>query len=370
MEGLRAFSTAGRYVQGPGALKEIGALCAGSSAHALLIVDAFMADRVGPAITSSLHRAGIRSTLRSVADEVTQSTVDRVARDTPEGVDLILGVGGGKTIDLAKGVSRALGVPIVTVPTVASNDSPASRAIAMYDDQHHLVAVPVLEHNPILVIVDTSLIAQAPPRFLSAGIGDALSKHFEVDACRAAGGLTMQGTRGLRIASIVARGCYDTLREHGRDALLASTAGRVDESLEETVEAIILLSGMSFENGGLSLAHAMTRGLMAVQGAAGFLHGEHVAYGTLVQLAVTGHGDAEVMDLMRFLRTVSLPSSLAALGVQIEDREAVSVIAGHTVRAPHITNLPAPLSAEGLVNAMRRVESLSTHLGDEPPRPY
>jgi glycerol dehydrogenase len=40
------------------------------------------------------------------------------------------------------------------------------------------------QRNPDLVLVDTTIIAKAPMRFLIAGIGDALSTWFEADACR------------------------------------------------------------------------------------------------------------------------------------------------------------------------------------------
>ena len=55
------------------------------------------------------------------------------------------------------------------------------------------------------------------------------------------------------------------------------------EDLEALVEAVVLLSGMGFENGGLSLAHSLTRGLMRARGARDALHGQHVAWATLVQ---------------------------------------------------------------------------------------
>ncbi len=47
---------------------------------------------------------------------------------------MVIGLGGGKALDAGKAVSLRLGVPVVTVPTVASNDSPTSKAVAMYDD--------------------------------------------------------------------------------------------------------------------------------------------------------------------------------------------------------------------------------------------
>ncbi|MFB2599645.1 glycerol dehydrogenase [Herbiconiux sp. P17] len=354
---IRVFGTAARYVQGPGALEQIGRHVAAIGSSGFVLVDAFMLPALAPVIEASFAESGIRARCLSVASEVTDASIAAVAADAPTDTDFVVGAGGGKTIDIAKGVSRLLDLPVVTVPTIASNDSPASRAIALYDDAHQLVDVPLLRRNPALVLVDTAVIAGAPPRFLAAGIGDALSKHFEVEACRAAGGITMQGTRGLRVAAIVAAGCYDVLRSQAVAALAALASGAIDDAFEDTVEAVVLLSGLAFENGGLSLAHAVTRGLMAAPGASARLHGEHVAYGLLVQFAVLGEGDDAILDLAAFLAEVGLPRSLAELGASPTD-EVLEVVAARTLTAPHVVNLPEPLAQDALVAALRRIETL------------
>ena len=419
--GLRVFGAAGRYVQGPGALDELGPQVASLSlgSQGLVLIDAFLFDALEPQIAASFAgeaAAGTRVHCVPVSAEVTQPSIDSIADAAPAGSDFVVGVGGGKTIDIAKGVSRRLGLRVVTVPTIASNDSPASRAIAMYDEHHQLTAVPLMDHNPALVLVDTLVMAGAPARFLSAGIGDALSKHFEVEATRAAGGSTMQGTPGLLIASIVGEGCYRTLRANAVAALAAlkshhalqsggsggsrdsggsggssspggpgdsggsrgsdssggsgSSGHPLGQEFEDTVEAVVLLSGLAFENGGLSIAHALTRGLMAVPGASARLHGEHVAYGLLVQLALTGATDADLLDLAAFLAEVGLPRSLAELGVEPADaataptpspaEAAFAAIVERTLTAPHVVNVPpsTPVTAETLTSALLRVESL------------
>ncbi len=69
---------------------------------------------------------------------------------------------------------------MVIMPSAASNDAPTSRLVAIYEE-HVFKHSRVLARNPDLVLVDTSILAEAPRRLLVAGIGDALSKKFEVD---------------------------------------------------------------------------------------------------------------------------------------------------------------------------------------------
>ena len=63
-------------------------------------------------------------------------------------------------------------------------------------------------------------------------------------------------------------------------------SGKSTVAFDAVVEANILMSGLGFENGGLGLAHAMTRGLVRTPVVDQCLHGFHVAYGLLVQLEV------------------------------------------------------------------------------------
>ncbi len=74
--------------------------------------------------------------------------------------DVVIGAGGGKAIDAAKGVSRALGAAMVSVPTSASNDAPTSSIFVLYDDSHRLLSVEKLGRNPELVVVDSAVIVE------------------------------------------------------------------------------------------------------------------------------------------------------------------------------------------------------------------
>ena len=66
-----------------------------------------------------------------------------------------------------------------------------------------------------------------------------------------------------------------------RQALRAADAGTPTAAFERLLEATILLSGLAFENGGLSVAHSLTRGTSALHAIHehGALHGEEVAFG-------------------------------------------------------------------------------------------
>lgn len=356
----RVFAAVSRYVQGWGATDRIGDYTRHLGARCAVMVDAQLFAAFAPRLEAALSRSGIRADMSAVGGEVTIAAITAEAhRVRSSAPDFVVGAGGGKTIDIAKGIAHSLYLPIVTVPTIASNDSPASRVIAIYDEQHQLSEVAKMQQNPACVVVDTEVIAAAPARFLSAGIGDALAKYAEAKACAAAEGISMQGTRPLASALIIAEGCHRILRASAVSALNDLTTGRSTRALEETIEAVVLLSALAFENGGLSIAHAVTRGLMATPGASQRLHGEQVAYGLLVQLTMEGVSDTDLGELLSFLEEARLPRSLSHLDTESSD-ETLHAIAAATMTAPHTRNAPKRVDEQSIFAALQAVERLTT----------
>jgi glycerol dehydrogenase len=348
-------------VQGPGALEALGPLLAEHGTHPLVIGDAFVLDLLGERVRTLLSDHGLSASYRVLTGEITATTADELAApgadvDTAT-VDVVVGLGGGKSLDAAKAVALRLDRPVVTVPTIASNDSPTSAAVAMYDDRHVMVGVDRLRVNPAAVVVDTELVVAAPVAFLRAGVGDAIAKRYEARGCLDGSGLTPLGTRPLLTGVAIADACFATIRRHAVAGLRDCEAGRVTPDVEALVEAVVLMSGLGFENGGLSLAHSLTRGLMPARGASAALHGQHVAWALLVQREAEGADEEELGELTGFLADVGLATRLADLGLVDATAEEIEEIARLTMAAPHLANLARAVSHDDVVAAVQRVEA-------------
>ncbi|MCB8882591.1 glycerol dehydrogenase [Acidisoma cellulosilytica] len=357
---MRLFGSPHRYVQGPDVLDDLGRLLLPYGERPLMIIDQFLVERLRARLERAARNAGLDPILMPFGGEITYAAIDRLAAEASNvAVSAVVGIGGGKALDAAKGVSVHLGKPMITVPTIASNDSPTSAAIAVYDDHHVMIAVDRMPRSPDLVLVDTRLIAAAPVHFLRAGIGDAIAKKFEARGCAAGTGNTPFGTRPLITAGVIANACYVTLRSHAAAALGAVGEGRLTDDVEATVEAVILMSGLGFENGGLSIAHSLTRGLVQARGARTAIHGFQVAYGTLVQLAVEDRPPAEIMDMMGFLRGIDLPTCLGELGMRDATSEEIAELARLTLTAPHLANIGRPVEQVDIERAVIQIEQLA-----------
>ena len=362
METLKVLGAPGRYIQGPDALACVPDVVGDLASSAYVLADTIVTELLKDNLAEHFQSAGLSVHFGLFPGECTRTEIERqtdLARET--GCGVVVGIGGGKTIDTAKGVSLQLGLPIVVMPTVASNDAPTSRLIVVYDEQHRISEVLKLPRNPDVVVVDTRVIAAAPPRFLIAGIGDAVAKKFEAGQCALTGARNFFGGLPTQTALLLCDACYTTIREFGPAAVEAVRNGVVDDSVENIVEATVLLSGLGFESGGLALAHSLNRGLTAQPQTQGALHGELVAWGLLVQLLAEGRDAVFVDDILNFYRTIGLPVCLSDLGLTEPDDDVIDSIADITMQqAPYVANMVRDLSARDIASCIRNLEAMGT----------
>lgn len=357
---LRIFGSPSRYVQGPGAIEQLGEITATYGLRTLLVADAFVLERYRDQFEASLDAAGLDVYVAAFSGECTPAAIDSLTDEVIAcEADVVIAAGGGKAIDAAKGACIATGARIVVFPTIASNDSPTSRLSIIYDDEHVLREVRRLAANPEAVVVDTSIIIAAPERFFISGIGDAISKKFEAAQNYGAGGDNFYGAKPTWLSIQLADACFDSLMKYAEGALAALRRGVPDEDFERTVEATILLSGLAFENAGLSIAHSIIRGLSAVPELSGALHGEEVAYGLLVQLVMEGRDPAFITEIADFHRRTRLPRKLRDMGYTGDPAAVAPLIARVTwERAPYVRNLVAPVDEARLLAAILAVEDM------------
>jgi glycerol-1-phosphate dehydrogenase [NAD(P)+] len=120
----------------------------------------------------------INSNYIKVTDATIQ-TVKNVNRVTNElNADVVIGIGGGRNIDVAKLAAARSSSHFISIPTVASHDGIASNLASIKDtDRPYTVEA----EPPIAVIMDSEIIAESPYRFTASGCGDIISKFVEVE---------------------------------------------------------------------------------------------------------------------------------------------------------------------------------------------
>ncbi len=345
----------GRYLQGPGCITRIGREIAGLGARALIVLDGGVFDLLRDTVLGAGGDAEIR--LLRHGGECSEAEINRIRKEALAfGADVIVGIGGGKALDTTKAVADDVGKPVIVIPTIAASDAPCSALAVVYYEDGTVAYDRFLPRNPDLVLVDTEIIAKAPARFLSAGIGDALATYYEAESCRRSGAHNCLDLPGCKTAYALARACRDTIFEHGAAAVAECERQRPGAALEAVVEANILLSGIGFESGGVAAAHAVHHGLCELDEVHHFLHGEKVAIGVLAGLKL--HGDTEEFERVRaFCSAVRLPTRLRDVGIENASNEKLRRIAERACRPGEIIHHePMPVTVEQLTDVLRELQ--------------
>lgn len=356
----RVFISPSRYVQGKDVLLNRIDLIENLGSSVLLLADDTVWEIVGKDFAKALEDAGLKVYREPFNGEASDNEVARVVKiGQEEGSDIVIGLGGGKAIDAAKGIADDLGAATVIAPTIASTDAPTSALSVMYSDDGNFTNYRFYKKNPDLVLVDTQIIANAPARFLADGIADASATYVEARANTQSNSSTMAGGKQTIAAVAIAEACRDTLFQYSQQALAAVEENLVTKAVEDVVEACTLLSGIGFESSGLAGAHAIHNGFTAVDGPVHEKsHSEKVAYGVLVQLYLE-NAPKEVLDqYIRFYQSIDMPTTMAEVNLdQHSEEDLIAISKQATAEGETIHSMVENPSADDVLAAIKAVDS-------------
>lgn len=347
----RAFGCPQKYIQGPGEIHNLPEYSRQLGSKPFIMLDSGVYELLYADVKQAFDGIGLDIYVHRFSGESCPENIENSKILALEnGCDIIIGLGGGKCIDTCKFVSDELDLPRIIVPTAASSDAPTAGISVLYTKDGVHVRSVKLKHPSELVLLDSEIIARAPARLFSAGIGDALATYFEAKANEATEGMNFIGSgfRRTRASMAIAKECYEILMADGISALEAVKAHVVTEAVENVIEANTLLSGLGFENTGCAGAHGLHSGFSEIASAHAYMHGEKVAFGILCQLVLENSPKELIDRIVRFMIAVDLPVCLAQLNIEASP-ENLAVIADHTVNHnPLINNEPHIVSEESI----------------------
>jgi glycerol-1-phosphate dehydrogenase [NAD(P)+] len=211
------------------------------------------------------------------------------------GKDIILGFGGGRSLDTAKLLARSTGLDWIAVPTAASHDGIASNVASVC---HNGYRYSEKCKSPIGIIADLSIIEKAPPKLKLAGLGDIVCKASSLEEWELA-----HNEHGepfdRRVHSLVKSALESVLK---------------DQSLQTLIRALIdagramSIFGSSRPCSGTehAISHAMDRD-------SNELHGLQVAFATplcLHLLERAGYAEYDAQTMYQFLVDRQMPHTL------------------------------------------------------------
>ena len=243
-----------------------------------------------------------------------------------EGVDVVLGCGGGVICDFSKCIAHLAGAPLVTIPTSSAQCCAFTPIAVCYTREGRYVSTTHFPGEIASALLDTTVLSRQPARLLAAGALDAMAKKIELafwtqlDGMAPAGAACASAASG--IAAAISDFIYDDL-DAKVDAALADLAkGEPTPVLRDVFfDSIVgagIVSGIAGGSKQVALAHRFYFFARQRDPETGrrFTHGELVAVGLVMQHAYNGRPD-EAAALAARLRGWGLAASVAELGLPV-----------------------------------------------------
>lgn len=272
-------------------------------------------------------------------------------------VDAIIGVGGGKVLDVVKAAACISETKAILIPTLASNCAPWTPLSVIYTVEGKMTHYDVYPTSVDILLIEPRILVKAPIPLLIAGIGDTIAKWYEADVQISK--LTDPSV-ALKVAHHTAKLCANEMFENAQQAIRDAQEQRVSNAFLKVVESIIMLGGMvgGFGDnfGRTAGAHSIHNGMTIVPESHKALHGSKVAYGILVQLLLE-QKESEVELLFDFYKEIGLPTTLHELNISAE---WIDDIAEHSTREDESIHQmrSVRMTATEVAQAMRQLESL------------
>ena len=217
---------------------------------------------------------------------------------------LLIGVGGGRSVDIAKMIAFNLGKPFVSIPTSASHDGIASPFVSVKGEKPHSMVATA----PLGVFVDVDVIKRAPKNLLASGCGDLIAKITAVHDWQL--GNSKTGEYYGRYSAHLALMSAKILIEN------SSRFAKKGPDVREIVEALIsagvasCIAGSSRPCSGAE--HLFSHAVDKLEPGVG-LHGEKCGIGAIMIAKLQGQ---DWKNIVKTLKAVGAPTTAKEIGLK------------------------------------------------------
>ncbi len=219
--------------------------------------------------------------------------------------DLIVGIGGGRSVDIAKMIAFKLKKPFVSIPTSASHDGIASPFVSLRGDRPY----SIIATAPLGVFVDIEILKKAPHRLIASGCGDLMAKVTAVRDWELARDKVGEyfGTYAANLASMSAKIVIDNSRNFKKKPDVRMI---VEALISSGVAACI--AGSSRPCSGAE--HLFSHAIDYIQPGIG-LHGEKCGIGAILIAKLQGQDWKKIIQM---LKNVGAPTTAKEIGLSAQ----------------------------------------------------
>lgn len=241
-------------------------------------------------------------------------TVQKIINSKNNEVDIMIGLGGGKTIDVAKLVAYNTNLPYLSIPTSASHDGISSPFASIKGANR---PYSIVTNSPLAIIADLDIIGNAPYRLLASGCGDLIGKITAVNDWEIEH--SDKGAYFGKYAGGLARLSSNIIIEEAKNIGL-----RKKDSVRDVVEALIsagVAAGIAGSSRPCSGSEHLFAHALDFLGEKNGLHGEKVGLGTILMAKLQG---IDWEKIVKALENIHAPTT--GKDIKIDDNKVVKAI--------------------------------------------
>ncbi len=315
------------YISEPGAIKLLGTVAEKYGKRGLIVWSATARKVTEEAVAEALGVQRIIYMEYLLEGYPTEDKANEIAELSEEkGIEILIGIGGGRVIDTTKAVGDILKIPVISVPTIAATCAAWAASSVMYTEEGNFDHFRRNGHSPKAVVADTEILANAPVRYLRAGIVDTLAKWYETSV-----GFDLPDSDFSYISSVnTARLAYDFLDKQAAKVIQNAREKKIDENTVKTVDAILYLAGNVGSYVGdkafSGFAHPFYHSSRIVKETRKTLHGELVAFGLLMQAVLEKKSGEEILAVVKKFGELEVAFTLEEIGIDGQTEEKLQVI--------------------------------------------
>ena len=248
-----------------------------------------------------------------IAGDASFESVGKIEKELKQDkIEIIIGIGGGRCIDIGKMTANNLKKPFISIPTSASHDGISSPFVSLRgSDKPYSIKV----ETPIEIIADLHIISNAPGKLIASGCGDLIAKITAVKDWEIARDDTGEyfGEYAANLSSLSAKMMLDISKQ--------IVNGQIDMKISRTIVEGLISSGVAAGIAGSSRPcsgseHLFSHALEYISNGKCGLHGERVGIGTIIMAKLH---KLNWLEIKNALKIIGAPTTAKEIRVDKEE---------------------------------------------------
>lgn len=314
------------FIYGAGEIENLAEHVKIYGTRSFILVDSFLMETTGEKISRSYAATKSTYRIQEISEECSRGDVSRLVKEATT-FDHIIGVGSGRTLDMANEIAYIRGCPYIVIPFITYTNASCSGYLDSSSEDYAMYS-----REPDLFIIDNQVVADAPVSFLLKGMEQTLSVYFDLRAAiRYSSSISRKANCNDEL--MILKTYYEQLLEYGLLGVRNAEKNLVDLPLNKVVESCLHINYAFNSKDGLrvhskhAIIHAVCNGLVLLKGKSSVSTDAEISFAILVLLVLENVCTSELFQILSFLWGIGVPITLEELGIHGVDSERLKQVA-------------------------------------------